>query len=117
MSDGITKFAGIQIPSTDPVFLWIVALHIPLGLVCVVTGAVAMLSLKAAGRHPAFGRIYYWSIVAIFVSAAVLSFMRWTHNRHLFVLGVLTLAAAQVGRTAARRRSPGWARVHIFGMG
>jgi hypothetical protein len=117
MSDATTVFAGIQIPSTDPVFLWIVAIHIPLGLICVVTGAVAMVSMKAPGRHPTLGRIYYWTIVAIFITATALSFMRWTHNRHLLVLGVLTLAAAHLGRTAASRRWPGWIRVHIAGMG
>ena len=47
--------AGVEIPSASPVFLTIVGLHVLVGLVCVVTGVVAMLSSKRPGRHPAFG--------------------------------------------------------------
>ena len=68
MIDGTTTIAGIEIPSTDLPFLSIVAVHVLLGIVAAVSGAVAMLSAKAPGRHPWFGTIYYWSIVAIFVS-------------------------------------------------
>jgi hypothetical protein len=42
MGDGITDIAGIEIPSTNPVFLAVVGIHILLGLACVVTGAIAM---------------------------------------------------------------------------
>ena len=117
MTDGITTVAIIEIPSTDPLFLSIVAIHIPLGVLCVVTGAIAMLSAKGPGRHPRFGTIYYWLVVAIFASATVLSTMRWAHNYHLFVLGLLAFGAAHFGRAARRRRWPGWARLHITGMG
>lgn len=55
----MTDVAGIRIPSTSPIFLAIVALHVLLGLACVVTGAVAMLSPKRQGRHPSFGTIYF----------------------------------------------------------
>jgi len=109
--------AGFKIPSTEPVFLAIVALHIPLGVAGAITGAVAMLSSKGPGRHPTFGTVYFWSIVAIFLSATTLSVMRWTEDYHLFVLGTLTFAAAYVGRTARRQQRPGWARLHIVGMG
>lgn len=117
MIDGITTVAGLKIHSADPVFLSLVALHIPLGVISVVTGALAMLSPKAPGRHPTFGTIYFWSVVAIFLSAIVLSLMRWTQDYHLLILGMLTFIAACVGRTARRRRRAGWARVHIIGMG
>ena len=50
MDDGTTSLAGIDIPSTNPVFLTVVGIHILLGLACVVTGAIAMLSQKRAGR-------------------------------------------------------------------
>jgi hypothetical protein len=117
MIDGTTVVAGIEIPSTDPLFLSIVAIHIPLGVICVVTGAIAMLSAKRPGRHPRFGTIYYWSVAALFASATALSVMRWADNYHLFILGVLTFAAAYLGRAARRRRRHGWARWHIAGMG
>lgn len=117
MTDGITTVAGIKIPSVDPVFLSIVALHVLLGLVSVTTGAAAMLSRKAPGRHPTFGTTYFWSVFAVFVSATALSFMRWSEDAHLFILGTLSFIAAYAGRTVHRLRPPGWARIHIAAMG
>src|SRR5215467_16168475 len=64
-----TVIAGIEIPSTSPVFLGVVGFHVLVGLACVVTGAGAMLSQKAPGRHPNFGAAYYWGLVAVFASA------------------------------------------------
>jgi hypothetical protein len=109
--------AGIPIPSTSPVFLAVVGLHVLVGLVCVIAGAVAMLSPKRAGRHPTFGTIYYWGLVVVFLSATGLSIVRWAEDYHLFILGLAALIAASLGRAARRRRWRGWARLHITGMG
>ena len=95
----------------------IVGLHIPLGLACVVAGAVAMLSEKRRGRHSAAGTVYYWCLLALFVSATFLSVMRWAENYHLFILAVLSFASAWLGRKAVRHRWAYWARLHITGMG
>jgi hypothetical protein len=117
VTEGTTTIGGITIPSTDPLFLFIVAVHVPLGVISVVTGLVAMLSMKAPGRHPRFGTLYFWSLAALFVSATALSLMRWAHAYHLFILGALSFAAALIGRTARRRLWKRWARLHIAGMG
>ena len=109
--------AGIEIPSINPLFLTIVAVHILLGLICVVAGAAAMLSKKRPGRHPNFGAIYYWSLAALVLTASILSFMRWQENYHLFTLGVLAFFAATVGRAARRTDWPRWAKLHVIGMG
>jgi len=42
---------GIEVPSTNPAFLTIVAMHIGVGMVCVIVGAIGMLSPKGPGRH------------------------------------------------------------------
>lgn len=115
--DDTTVVLGIPIPSTAPIFLAAVAFHVLVGLVCVVAGAVAMLSPKRAGRHPTFGTIYYWSLVVVFVSATGLSVVRWAEDYHLFILGLLAVIAASLGRAARRRRWLGWVRLHIVGMG
>jgi hypothetical protein len=112
-----TVVAGIPIPSTSPIFLAVVGLHVLVGLVCVIAGAIAMLSPKRSGRHPTFGTIYYWGLVVVFVSATGLSVVRWAEDYHLFILGLLAFIAASVGRAARRQRWPRWARVHITGMG
>jgi uncharacterized membrane protein len=113
-----TVILGIEISSTDPVFLAVVVgIHIPLGLACVVVGAIPMFSEKRRGRHSTFGKVYFWCLLALFASATFLSFMRWTENYHLFVLGALSFASAWFGRTALRQRWRYWARLHITGMG
>jgi hypothetical protein len=117
MSDGITNLAGIEIPSTNPVFLTVVGVHILLGLVCTVTGAIAMLSQKRAGRHPRNGTIYFWCLAGLFLTMAGLSAVRWAEDYHLSFLGALSFAAAYLGRRARRHRWRHWVRLHITGMG
>jgi hypothetical protein len=108
---------GIPIPSDAPQFLTVLGIHVLFGLTAVVTGAVAMFSGKAPGRHPRFGTYYYWSLAVVFVTTAALAAMRWTENYHLFVLGVLSFGTAWTGRTARRRRWPRWLELHISGLG
>jgi hypothetical protein len=117
MTDGITNIAGIEIPSTDPNFLAIAGVHVLLGLTCTVAGIVAMLSQKRAGRHPRYGTIYFWCLTGVFVTATGLAAVRWAEDYHLFILGLLSLAAAYLGRKARRQRWGNWVRLHVTGMG
>jgi hypothetical protein len=117
MADGITDIAGIEIPSTNPVFLTVVGIHILLGLACVITGAIAMLSEKRRGRHPSNGTIYFWCLAGVFLTMTGLASVRWTQDYHLFILGALSFAAAYLGREARRNRWRHWIRLHITGMG
>jgi hypothetical protein len=117
MTEPSTTIAGIVIPSTDPIFLTVViGLHIPMGILCVVAGAGAMFCEKGRGRHSSFGTIYFWGLLALLASITLLSVMRWSENRHLFVLGLTSFASAWAGRSFARRRWHGWIRPHILGM-
>ena len=113
----VTVIAGIEIPSTSPAFLTLVGFHVLVGLACVVSGAVAMLSRKSPGRHPHFGAAYYWGLVVVFASASALAAMRWREDYHLFLLGTGSFSAAFIGRSARRQRWQGWVRWHITGMG
>jgi hypothetical protein len=117
MTDGITNVAGIEIPSTNPVFLTVVGVHILLGLACLVSGAIAMLSAKRASRHPRCGTIYFWCVAGMFLTATSLAAVRWAEDYHLFILGALSFAAALFGRQAKRHRWRHWVRLHITGMG
>lgn len=117
MGDAITDIAGIEIPSTNPVFLTVVGVHILLGLACVIFGAIAMLSEKRPGRHPYNGTIYFWCLAGVFLTATGLAAVRWAHDYHLFVLGALSFSAAWLGRRARRQRWRHWLRLHITGMG
>ena len=115
MVPDVTVIAGVPIPSTSPVFLTGVGFHVLAGLICVATGAGAMLSRKGHGRHSNFGTIYFWGLVAVFASATGLAIARWAEDYPLFTLGALSMASAWFGRTAMRRRWP--VRLHIAGMG
>ena len=107
---------GIPIPSSSPLFLSIVAIHVAAGLVCTATGIVAMLTAKGPGRHPAAGAVYYWSLVVVFLTMAALSVLRWPENTHLFILGIVSFGAATIGRSARRHLWRGWLRIHIGSM-
>jgi uncharacterized membrane protein len=91
--------------------------HVLAGLACVVTGVVAMLSPKRAGRHPTAGAIYYGCLSAVFVSASLLAALRWDEDFPLFVVGTLAFLSASLGRAALRRRWRGGVRLHIACMG
>ena len=108
---------GIIVPCDSSIFLVVLAIHIPSGIVCVLAGFVALLSKKQPDRHPTFGTIYYRSLSVVFVSASILATLRWAENYHLFILGILSFAAATFGRMAHLRRWYGWVRLHIIGMG
>jgi len=117
MVDGSSFVAGIEIPSTSPMFLAVVGFHVLAGLAGVITGAVAVLSAKGRGRHSKFGTIYFCCLTAVFISATALSAMRWVEDYHLFILGTLSFTAAFLGRRALQRRWLGWASLHVTGMG
>ncbi len=117
MQDGVTEFAGIVIHSDDPLFLTIVALHFMAGLFAVTAGVVAMLSRKQRGGHSRWGAAYFWSICAVFTSAAALTFLRGPEDLHLLLLGASALATAWIGSSARRGRWRNSTRVHLAAMG
>jgi hypothetical protein len=109
--------AGFDVPSDSPIFLAILAVHVPLGLLAVVTGVVAMLKDKRRGAHTTFGSIYFWSLGAIFVTSTALAAMRWADDYHLFILGAVAFSAALIGRAARRQRWRTTIDWHIVAMG
>ena len=116
MPDQGVVVLGIPIPSSSPLFLSIVGVHVAAGLVCTGAGIFAMLAPKGAGRHPSAGTVYYWGLVVVFLTMTALSILRWPHNTHLFVLGILSFGAGVVGRRERRRLWRRWLPVHIAGM-
>lgn len=117
MTAGVTVIAGLPIPSTSPVFLAVVGVHVAAGLVSVVAGAAAMLSRKGRGRHASLGRIYFWALVVGFVAASGLAAVRWSQDYPLFLLGASAMAAALLARMAIRRGGPVGVRTHLVAMG
>ena len=117
MDEQVTVVAGIVIPSVSPIFLSLVALHLGVALIAVLCGLAAMLSQKQPGRHPRYGKLYFWALLAVFSTASALSFMRWAENYPLFIIGASAFASALIARTAIRARWRNWPRIHLIGMG
>ena len=113
-----TILFGIPVPSTNKLFLVIVAVHIALGLICVISGLVSMLSEKGNRLHTLAGKVYFWCMSFSFTTVLILSFMRWPHNIHLLTVGTLSFAFAYVGRRLARAHvKKNWTRLHTICMG
>jgi hypothetical protein len=72
--------------------------------------------MQEGARSTSDGAAYYWLLLVVFISATIVSILRWDENYHLFILGLLAFAAASLGRTARRQRWSAWVKLHISGM-
>lgn len=113
MAAGVA-IAGIEIPSSSPVFLAGVAVHVVAALACLAAGAAAMLSRKGPGRHPRLGAIYFWGLAVVCASALALAVVRWTQDYPLALLAGTAFGLALFGRRAIRKRR---VRFHLAAMG
>ena len=91
-----TVLFGIPIPSTNPLFLAGVGIHVLFGLAAIVTTACAMLLHKGRGRHSNFGIAYFWCLFGVFVTMSALAFSRWQEDYDLFILGALSFQRCMV---------------------
>ena len=107
---------GTQVGSTAPVFLAFLAVHVAAGLAAVIAGAIAALTIKGSPRHKRAGRYFYLAITVVFITATILTIMRWRQDYHLFIIGAIAFTAASIGYQHRRRHRPGDAG-HIIGMG
>jgi hypothetical protein len=116
MGDGMDVF-GIHVPSSTPVFLAFLTVHVTTALTAVVSGGWAALARrKARGRHTRLGDVYYAAICVVFATATGMAVLRWRQDHLLFLIGTVAFGAATTGLLARRRHWPGDA-THIIGMG
>jgi len=113
VAEALTRLVGSPVSLT---FGAILVVHMAAGLVCVVTGAITLLSPKQRGRHPHLGEVNYWALGVVFVTATVMAALRWAQSGYLFFLGSAAFAAGSIGYLARKRRWRGWLAVHIVGM-
>lgn len=109
--------AGLPIPSSAPLFLGVLFVHVAAGLTCVIAGAVAALSAKRPPRHPRAGTVYFWSLLVAVVSMFVLALTRWSEDRVLVGIGLTSFAAAFTARASMRHHGRAKLARHIVGMG
>ena len=108
---------GISIPDSRPIFLVVLAVHVPAGMVAVLAGARAAAVKKQPGRHPNAGHVYLGALATVALTAMLLALLRWPHDTHLAALGAGSFGAGVAGWQARRRQRPGWTSRHILGMG
>jgi uncharacterized membrane protein len=94
---------GLQVSSTSPVFLAILAVHVSAALVAVLTGAGASISRKGSLAHRRCGRWYRGALIPTVLSAAALVAVRPAQDRPLLLLGTAAVVAAVLGRHPGRR--------------
>jgi hypothetical protein len=109
------RILGVEVGSTAPLFLGVLGVHVPAGLVAVVTGAGAAVSRKGSARHVRFGRWHYGAVAVVAATATVLVVLRWRQDWYLVVLGAVAFTAGTVGVLARRRHWPG-DTAHVLGM-
>lgn len=112
-----TEIEGFVIPYDGTAFLVVLGIHVIAAIVCVVSGLWAMLSEKRKGAHTKSGSVYFWSLLVVFITATLIAIDRWQEDYHLFILAVVSFAAAFVGRMLVRKKGKLWPVVHISGMG
>jgi len=109
------RILGTHVGSTSPVFLAVLAVHVPAGLLAVVEGAMAAIARKGSARHVRAGRWYYRALCIVFATALVLAALRWRQDYQFALIGAVAFAAGSFGLWHRRRHRPGDGG-HIAGM-
>ena len=81
----------------------LLVIHILSGASALVSAAVALYSAKGKRTHILSGRIYFWSMVAIFLTAIPMSIA--SSNIFLFLIAIFSFYLAFAGMRFARNRN------------
>ena len=70
-------------------------IHIAAGVISLVTGLISILSLKGSKVHKKSGKIYFYSMTIVFVTAIIIASYRF--NRFLFLIAFLSYYSVFAG--------------------
>jgi hypothetical protein len=110
----LSSLVGVQVPSV--LFSLILIPHVFAGATCAGVGLVGLLSPKRRGRHTRLGKVYYWSLCLVFVTAVGLSALRWPEDAYLLALAAAAFGVASLGYAPRRIRWRGWLGTHLVSM-
>ncbi|MCZ8496968.1 DUF2306 domain-containing protein [Priestia megaterium] len=97
-------------------FAVILSIHIGLGMICLLSGAVSMLAPKKKGRHTRWGNVYHGAYAALAATAIILAIWKWNEIAYLFYIAVFSYGLAVYGYLARKQKWKSWLRHHISGM-
>ncbi|MDF9761712.1 uncharacterized protein YacL [Peribacillus simplex] len=75
-----------------------------------------MSAKKRRGIHTKWGELYHASYVVIFITAIILSILRWEEIAYLFYVALLSYSFAIYGYLARKQHWKNWIIHHIRGM-
>ncbi|WP_332262450.1 DUF2306 domain-containing protein [Paenibacillus sp. GSMTC-2017] len=99
-----------------PTFSFFLIIHIVAGSICLLSGAVAIFARKRKGVHTKIGELYHACYLIVFITAIVMSIMRWSQLQYLFYIAIFSYSLALYGYLAKKFRWKEWLRKHITGM-
>ncbi|MDG1165888.1 MAG: hypothetical protein P8N61_11015 [Porticoccaceae bacterium] len=87
---------------------FLLPVHIVAGSAALIASVFALGSAKGKKAHIRSGRIYFWAMVVIFVTAIAMAML--TGNRFLFITGIFSFYLAFAGMRFAKNRTgtPQW---------
>jgi hypothetical protein len=98
------------------IFNIILIIHIVCGIICLLFGILSMSAPKKRGAHTKWGEVYHASYVGVFITAIILSILRWEEIAYLFYVALFSYSFAIYGYLAGKRRWKNWLNHHIRGM-
>lgn len=78
--------------------------HVAAGFTALVVAPVAMMTRKGSQVHKRWGRVYFWAMFAIFVTALLVLTVR--PNIFLFIISILSFYGAFSGVRSLKRKNP-----------
>lgn len=100
-----------------PLFKVFLVAHIAFGFTGLILGPVAMFSRKIQGTHTRTGEVYYWMVLGVCFTAALMAIVDWGRLWWFLPIAIGSYAFAFVGHLAAKIRWTNWLSAHIAGQG
>ncbi|WP_051317176.1 hypothetical protein [Ectobacillus panaciterrae] len=97
-------------------FQFLLIIHILSGTICLISGAISIFARKQKGLHTKWGELYHAFYVVVFITAIIMSIMRWEEIAYLFYVALFSYSLAIYGYLARKKRWKNWIHHHIRGM-
>ncbi|HEY7087307.1 MAG TPA: hypothetical protein VH518_04410 [Tepidisphaeraceae bacterium] len=89
----------------DKLFRSALGVHIAFGTVALIIAPLAMITVKGGRWHRRWGKIYFWSMAGVALSATVMCWLR--SGLFLFLVAIFSFYLALTGYSVLRRKKPG----------